>query len=500
MENKYDVSLVIPTYNVMSKTIGKDLAIDLGLNTIKNQLVEGFSLEIIFVDDFSTDNTVEHILKWISNHPKINAKMIPMQERGYGPGPGRNFGMSHAQGEFIFFMDNDDQLGGPGCLFEMFQYAKKCESDVVIGTVEGKGEGHSVATSLFKEGNIEKVTYFDINPIANVGVYSRLFKRSFVEEIGAHFPKVGENQIYEDLYFPVQVMAKNPHISILTNQTYYYWVRTDGDHLHIAQLKGSEDKFKQMFNMMKLVEDSPPIIQAAYLERMLDLGPVIVLLDEVRSRKHQMLRSSMHYQLQEKIKENLTKEIFSYLPYMKQLFVKIIIENDYINAVEKYKAYKFLKAQPAIVELKNPLAEMDVLSIAMAKESKYKDLKNELDSISADVEREKISFSISNNQQEVSILVCDRELKKRKYFQVVNRGISASETTKTSSIEIKEIVDLFGKNNVTVDFYKVSEDASGRLLEMIPVVSSFKGKNISVKDATVKAYKNWKGSLSLVMK
>lgn len=99
-------SIIIPTYN-RANLIG------LTIDSILNQTYTNY--EIIIVDDGSTDNT-EEVIKKI-NHQKISYLKKENAERGAA----RNFGMAHANGEYITFVDSDDLLY-PDYFLNAFKY------------------------------------------------------------------------------------------------------------------------------------------------------------------------------------------------------------------------------------------------------------------------------------------------------------------------------------------------------------------------------------------
>ncbi|MBL3715853.1 glycosyltransferase [Lactococcus garvieae] len=115
-----DVSIIIPTWSIFNKKVDGKLAIEGGLESIQNQLHEGFQFELVFVDDASPDETVKWIKDWIEKHPEIPATIYVLGKNSGGPSEPRNLGMKMAKGKYIAFMDNDDQLGGEGSLYEMF--------------------------------------------------------------------------------------------------------------------------------------------------------------------------------------------------------------------------------------------------------------------------------------------------------------------------------------------------------------------------------------------
>ena len=64
-------------------------------------------LELIFVDDGSTDGTAERLDALAAEHGHVRAAHIP--NSGW-PGRPRNIGIDMARGEFVYFADHDDWL------------------------------------------------------------------------------------------------------------------------------------------------------------------------------------------------------------------------------------------------------------------------------------------------------------------------------------------------------------------------------------------------------
>ena len=93
------VSLIIPCYNGAA-TLGRSVA---------SGLTQKALLEIIIIDDCSTDNTIE-IAKQLQNNDK--RIQVVQSERNAGPGAARNLGVKKAKGEYLCFLDHDDELLG----------------------------------------------------------------------------------------------------------------------------------------------------------------------------------------------------------------------------------------------------------------------------------------------------------------------------------------------------------------------------------------------------
>ncbi|MFM7662510.1 MAG: glycosyltransferase family 2 protein [Bacteroidota bacterium] len=124
METKFKYSLIIPVYNT-----GKEL---LQLHKeIIHTLSPVLSVEILYIDDFSRDNTWE-ILKEIKQTDASGQIKIVRLGKNFGQHAATLCGFSKANGEFILTMDDDLQVSPT----EFFKLIKECEisqSQVVYG-------------------------------------------------------------------------------------------------------------------------------------------------------------------------------------------------------------------------------------------------------------------------------------------------------------------------------------------------------------------------------
>lgn len=101
MEYKYKMSVIIPVYNVeeyLSETIDSVINQTLGF---KN------NIQIILINDGSTDNSEEVCLKYKNKYPN---NIIYYSKENEGVSAARNFGMKFAQGKYINFLDSDDKF------------------------------------------------------------------------------------------------------------------------------------------------------------------------------------------------------------------------------------------------------------------------------------------------------------------------------------------------------------------------------------------------------
>lgn len=91
------VSVIVPVYNRASQLDG----------CIRSILAQSYGqLEIILVDDGSTDNTLSQCLEFAKTDPRI----VVLHKSNGGPASARNMGLDHSKGQYIMFVDSDDRI------------------------------------------------------------------------------------------------------------------------------------------------------------------------------------------------------------------------------------------------------------------------------------------------------------------------------------------------------------------------------------------------------
>ena len=133
--------------------------------------------EVIYIDDGSTDKTVEEIKKLAKNHPEV--KMISFS-RNFGKEAAIFAGFQKSKGDYVVMMDADLQ-DPPSLLPEMFSYLEEGYDSVATRRVSRKGE--PVIRSFFA-----RMFYKIINKISKTDIVDgardyRLMKRQVVDAI-----------------------------------------------------------------------------------------------------------------------------------------------------------------------------------------------------------------------------------------------------------------------------------------------------------------------------
>lgn len=201
------VSVIIPVYNA-SKYI-KKMAECLLSQTLRE-------LEFIFVDDCSTDESVD-ILYELEKKDPARVMVIKLDEN-LGPGGARNIGMQYASGEYIAFADSDDMIKDN--MYEaLYKKAKENDYDIVeCGYYSERKHKDMMLWSKKLDGNVD----FDkrVKMILSCGfLWSKLYKRSFLINSQIQFI---EKIPFEDVDFLTRLYLRADKIGIVDKSLYYY--------------------------------------------------------------------------------------------------------------------------------------------------------------------------------------------------------------------------------------------------------------------------------------
>ena len=168
------LSIIIPAYN-SSKYIHKMI------KSVCEQTYE--NLEIIIIDDGSTDNTLD-ICK---NYSTKDSRIVVFHKENEGVTKARDFGISKANGQYIAFVDSDDSID-PEMYETLYRNLKKFDADIshcghkVIYS-DNKIEYHyntkEVKLQDNEEGLIDLITGDKVEP----GLCTKLYKRHLFDNL-----------------------------------------------------------------------------------------------------------------------------------------------------------------------------------------------------------------------------------------------------------------------------------------------------------------------------
>ena len=204
-----DVSVVVAVYNTMPY-------LTTCLTSLVEQSIGPDRMEVIAVDDGSTDGSGKELDRFAEMHPGL-IRVLHQPNSG-GPAAPSNRALDIARGRYVYFVGADDYLGHEA-LERMVAAADEFGSDVLVAKMVGVN-GRWVHKPLFKstepEISLDSELVWSLNNC-------KLFRRELVERHGLRFPE--DMPVCSDQPFTIEALVRARRISVLGDYDYYYAVR-----------------------------------------------------------------------------------------------------------------------------------------------------------------------------------------------------------------------------------------------------------------------------------
>lgn len=204
------VSIVIPVYNV-ENYIEKCLLSAIN-QTYKN-------IEILIIDDCSTDKSMDIVFHILKNNKQDSDIQIIHHEYNKGLSEARNTGIRKCSGEYLFFLDSDDQIF-PNSIELMANKINDTNSkiDIVMGHVTGEHEAPNIKIqNNFLSGPEILKTYTKRKWYTQV--WNKLYRRTLVINEQLYFQK---NLVFEDVIWTFKLVCVAQSLVIIKENTYSY--------------------------------------------------------------------------------------------------------------------------------------------------------------------------------------------------------------------------------------------------------------------------------------
>ena len=230
------LTVVIPVYNV-EKYLKR---------CIESILIQEWkNYDILLVDDGSTDNSPQICEDYAKAYDFISV----IHKKNGGLSAARNTGISHAEGEYVYFPDSDDWIE-PNTFSDLAEVIESDQYDIISFNQEFVKSEHDIIKSdskrtkrlTGKEALIDMFSYGFITGFATDKIYRKaLFTKNNIQfPIGKYYEDLGTN-------YKLFLSAKKVYA---TNQKYYHYLIDNTD--SITQ-SWNEKKFSDMFGFYKEV-------------------------------------------------------------------------------------------------------------------------------------------------------------------------------------------------------------------------------------------------------
>lgn len=233
MENKYEVTIGIPVYNV-------EKYIRLTMESLLSQTFP--SIEFIFCDDCGTDASVDIICDYQQNHPRGKDIRIVRQSQNMGIGAARNRMIAEARGRYFYSIDADDAIES-NTIELLYDNAKKYNAEIVYGSYQ----------RIFQENDksVRTVPYFYpfrvftkedeyADYVYNVGIqgmnWNYLIDLDVIRRNNLKVTPVSHGY-GEDFTFTIDLPTYITRAVLLPDITYHYYIRGIDKHKRRKVLK-----------------------------------------------------------------------------------------------------------------------------------------------------------------------------------------------------------------------------------------------------------------------
>ncbi len=224
-----DVSVVVISYNDAER-------LPRALRSVQAQTLR--NLEIIVVDDASSDDTEAVVLEFAAADPRIRYERLT--ENSGGCSAPRNRGMELARAPWVMFCDSDDEYERHACK-NLLLAAERLDADVVCGAAQRlivggdrerrwRPEVHEVERVADSLEDFPELLYDTIS-------VNKIYRRRMLEENGIRFP---EGLLFEDQLFTLQAFAASTRVAAVPQTVYYWYVDRQTAELSITQRRREE--------------------------------------------------------------------------------------------------------------------------------------------------------------------------------------------------------------------------------------------------------------------
>lgn len=248
------ISIIIPNWN-------NGPYLKRAMDSIVKQTISLNKIEVIFVDDGSSDNSLEIMETYRSNYP--NFKVVSLNENTGGASIPRNVGLTLAKGKYIVLLDPDDWFTTHG-LKDLVEVLEKSGNSFAIGgMVEKVGSRYK---KVFNGTSFQNASNVNINSLpvsfySWMGPQSIMIRHDLIKEKNLHFPvmRTSDDQkfFFEAMYFSKTISQTKKIINFLNH---------DEDNVSLMTLAGkSMEIFDNAIRLWEYLIDMNYNVEASRL-------------------------------------------------------------------------------------------------------------------------------------------------------------------------------------------------------------------------------------------
>lgn len=238
------ISVIVPVFNTPKKLLQRCI------DSLLNQTLD--NIEFIFVDDKSTDDSLNYLRNVESLHPQIR---VIAQDENKRQGGARNTGIKAAKSDLIGFCDSDDFIE-PTMYEKLYKkLISKPDYDCVqcLQDRYEEGKGYTFEEYAYRDESLAidgielSSNNRDVLLLSGGGVCTYLIKKNIFIDNNLWFP---EKTAYEDNYIWPFVLMSIHKIGFISERLYHYYVNTQSTthnpRMLSERIKVEDDKLTEL--------------------------------------------------------------------------------------------------------------------------------------------------------------------------------------------------------------------------------------------------------------
>ena len=244
---------------------------------IDSILAQSFhDFELLLIDDGSKDKSVAICERYAQKDSRVKV----FQKEHSGVSDTRNFGLDHAKGDYIAFVDSDDMLAAD-FLERSHSVAVQTGADLVIGGeqyLEQLPETGVIQRAgapqiqIYKSNQLETLKPHLLGPTYQIkfdggsigrGPIARLVRTSIAKN-NLFNPEL---KLGEDITWNLQLCNQAQSICLVMEQWYFYWINPNST-THRFSMTVTADYEAHFHALMKILDLSDDILYLSYIDRL----------------------------------------------------------------------------------------------------------------------------------------------------------------------------------------------------------------------------------------
>lgn len=211
------VSVIIPVYNIENYVA----------DCIRSVLRQTYSnIEIVIVDDCTKDKSMEVVAGVLDSEKTTSDVHIVRHEHNGGLSVARNTGIRHSTGDFLYFLDSDDEIT-PDCIEKLVTRQQEIGADIVVGGYDVRNADPGIYPELSSRLDVlverNKILKAYMKRRVYMMAWNKLVSKELLVRNSLFFK---EGLVHEDDLWSFECFCCVKTVAVVHDKTYIYKIRS----------------------------------------------------------------------------------------------------------------------------------------------------------------------------------------------------------------------------------------------------------------------------------